>query len=31
LASPWWPAEGRRASSLSKYSIARPRGPPLSA
>jgi len=27
----WWPADNRRASILSKYSIARPRGPPLSA
>jgi hypothetical protein len=31
LASPWWPAGIRRASNLSRYSIARPRGPPLSA
>jgi hypothetical protein len=27
----WWPADNRRVSILSKYSIARPRGPPLSA
>jgi hypothetical protein len=30
-ASPSWPAVNRRVSDLSKYSIARPRGPPLSA
>jgi hypothetical protein len=30
-ASLWWPADIRRVSILSKYSIARPRGPPLSA
>jgi hypothetical protein len=29
--SPWWPVDIRRVSILSKYSIARPRGPPLSA
>ena len=27
----WWPAYNRRVSILSKYSIARPRGPPLGA
>jgi hypothetical protein len=27
----WWPVNNRRVSVLSKYSIARPRGPPLSA
>jgi hypothetical protein len=27
----WWPVDIRRVSVLSKYSIARPRGPPLSA
>jgi len=27
----WWPADNQRVSILSKYSIARPRGPPLSA
>ncbi len=27
----WWPADNRRVSLLSKYSIARPRGPPLGA
>ena len=27
----WWPANNRRVFVLSKYSIARPRGPPLSA
>jgi hypothetical protein len=30
-ASLWWPADNRRVSVLSRYSIARPRGPPLSA
>jgi hypothetical protein len=27
----WWPVDNRHASILSKYSIARPRGPPPSA
>jgi hypothetical protein len=30
-ATVWWPADNRRVSILSRYSIARPRGPPLSA
>jgi hypothetical protein len=30
-ASLWWPADNRRISILARYSIARPRGPPLSA
>jgi hypothetical protein len=30
-ASLWWPADNRRVSILARYSIARPRGPPLSA
>src|SRR3984957_1746735 len=28
-ADAWWPADNRRVFTLSKYSIARPRGPPL--
>jgi hypothetical protein len=31
FASSWWPTDNRRVSILSKYTIARPRGPPLSA